>query len=148
MQFSMAHDQMHFIKLSNNYSDTKGVPFLAMSDLLQKICAPQDLSLSGSFKASERFSIRSYLPFWHFPKKAIIGWHGFVDFALTLFMWDFSLNFLKDYSMTLVVYIFSVYLMMMARDWLNFPLEMSLLEDSYPPNYSLTTSIPNRQQKK
>ena len=50
--------------------------------------------------------------------------------------------------MTWVVYMFSVYLMMMARDWLNFPSEMSLLEDSYPPNYSLTTSIPSQQQKK
>ena len=144
----MAHDQMHFIKLNNWTSQTLRVYFsLAMSDLLQKICAPQDLSLTGTFKASKRFSIRSYPPFWHFSKKAI-GWHGFVNNALTSFMWDFSLNFLKDYFMTLVVYIFSVYPMMMARDWLNFPSEMSLLEDSYPPNYSLTTSTPNQQQKK
>ena len=46
------------------------------------------------------------------------------------------------------IYIFSIYLMMMARDWLNFPLEMSLLGNSYPPNYSLTTSTPNQQQTK
>ena len=187
-----------------------------MSNLLKKIYAPQDLSLSGSFKASKRFSIGSYLPFWHFSKKAIAWINIVYDMGSIQLFWErlsknVHVTILKgnmgydqytvpdtiaveptfvaflSHSQTYVhglsypsfkilwttvnskpptipfrdcrmhlfwqtfskqLYIFSVYLMMMARDWLNFPLEMSLLEDSYPPNYSLTTSIPNRQQKK
>ena len=41
VQFYMAHDQMHFIKLSNLTSQTLRVHFfLAMFNLLKKICAP------------------------------------------------------------------------------------------------------------
>ena len=59
-----------------------------MSDLLKKIYAPQDLSLSGSFKASKRFSIRSYLPFWHFSKKAIAWINIVYDMGSIQLFWE------------------------------------------------------------
>ena len=59
-----------------------------MSNLLKKIYAPQDLSLSGSFKASKRFSIRSYLPFWHFSKKAIAWINMVYDMGSIQLFWE------------------------------------------------------------